>query len=52
MEWMTSSVMMPGPLGILPTNPSAAAPWRMAMAASSELLIQQILTRVVVMRER
>ena len=40
-----SSVMTPGPLGMCPTRPSAEAPKRMAVRASSRLLMQQILMR-------
>jgi hypothetical protein len=40
---MSSSDIMPGPLGIFPTNPMASAPYFMARNASSKLLIQQIL---------
>ena len=40
---MSSSEIMPGPLGIFPTNPRASAPCFMARKASSKLLIQQIL---------
>jgi hypothetical protein len=40
-----SSSITPGPLGILPTKPSADAPKATAMRASSMELIQQILMR-------
>ena len=40
---MSSSEIMPGPLGMLPTSPRASAPCFMARKASSKLLIQQIL---------
>ena len=40
-----SSEITPGPLGMAETRPSAAAPWSMAILASSAFEIQQILTR-------
>jgi hypothetical protein len=43
-----SSEIMPGPLGIAPTRPNAAAPAEMAVWASSSLLMQQILTRIII----
>jgi hypothetical protein len=39
--------MMPGPDGIRPTNPKAAAPYRMAIWASSRELMQQIFIRII-----
>jgi hypothetical protein len=45
MPAITSSEMTPGPLGILETRPSAAAPASMAITASSRLRMQQIFTR-------
>jgi hypothetical protein len=42
---IASSEITPGPLGIADTSPTAEAPYRMAMAASATLLMQQILTR-------
>jgi hypothetical protein len=42
-----SSLITPGPLGMLDTNPRAAAPSSTAMRASSIELMQQILTRVM-----
>src|SRR5216684_5324231 len=42
-----SSLMTPGPLGMLETRPSADAPHSMARAASSGLPMQQIFTRGV-----
>ena len=44
---MRSSEIGPGPLGIAETNPSAEAPYRIAISASSKLLMQQIFTRVL-----
>ena len=41
---IASSGITPGPLGILETNPSAAAPASIAISASSGLLMQQIFT--------
>ena len=38
--------MIPVPLGIGPTSPSASAPWRTASAAASGVVMQQTLTRV------
>ena len=38
--------MIPVPLGIGPTRPSASAPWRIASAAAAGLVMQQTLTRV------
>jgi hypothetical protein len=38
-----SSEMIPGPLGMAETNPNAEAPQMMAMSASAEDLMQQIL---------
>ena len=38
--------MIPVPLGIGPTRPSASAPWRIASAAASGVVMQQTLTRV------
>jgi hypothetical protein len=46
MRLMVSSAITPGPLGISETNPTADAPQRIAIQASSTLLIQQILTLV------
>ena len=40
-----SSRITPGPLGIAETRPNADAPQAIASAASSTLLMQQILTR-------
>jgi hypothetical protein len=45
-EAIVSSEIGPGPLGIAETNPSAFAPQRTAISASSILLMQQIFTRV------
>ncbi len=42
-EAIKFSGIMPGPLGILETSPSAEAPCRIASHASSVLAIQQIL---------
>jgi hypothetical protein len=42
-----SSLMTPGPLGMVETRPSADAPHSMARAASSTLPMQQIFTRGV-----
>jgi hypothetical protein len=42
---MSSSEITPGPLGISDTKPIADAPKRIAVCASSILLIQQIFTR-------
>lgn len=42
---ISSSAIGPGPDGILPTSPIAAAPNEIASAASRSLVIQQILTR-------
>ena len=39
---MASSLMEPGPLGMAPTRPKAAAPWAMANRASSFEAMQQI----------
>jgi hypothetical protein len=41
---ITSSGITPGPLGILETRPSAAAPASIAIQASSRLRMQQIFT--------
>jgi hypothetical protein len=40
-----SSLIGPGPLGIAETSPMAEAPYRIAIAASSDDAIQQIFTR-------
>src|SRR6185437_11319823 len=41
---MSLSLMTPGPLGILPTRPSAEAPTETASRASAIDMMQQILT--------
>ena len=41
-----SSSMMPGPLGIAETSPTALAPYAIARRASSTLLVQQTLIRI------
>src|SRR6185312_343062 len=45
---IASSPIVPGPLGIAETSPSASAPQRIASCASATLLMQQILTRGMV----
>jgi hypothetical protein len=44
-----SSVIGPGPLGILATSPIADAPAVTAILASSTLLMQQILIRTAIL---
>jgi hypothetical protein len=46
---ISGSGMIPGPLGISETSPSAVAPRRMARRASSIERMQQIFTRVIAM---